>query len=230
MPCSSCGIDKVFSRGLCGGCYHRLRRNGSVKRKYVINSGKCSAEGCDRPSFAKNFCQTHYNKAQHPLRAVWKLLRSRNPGQFPATWDGFERFLDDVGARPTPKHQLRRIDATKPYSKTNVNWLSPVSKIDNMSKDERSTYSREWTLQRRFNITGAQFEQMLSKQSGVCAICDRAETHIHKSGKPKSLSVDHCHSGGHVRGLLCVNCNRALGYLEDSIPRLKRAIAYLEKK
>ena len=229
MPCTACGKDKVFARSLCGGCYHRLRRSGSVNRKYEINSGKCNIDGCHNLSFAKNFCQTHYTKSQHPLKTIWKLMRSRYPGQYPDAWEKFDRFLNDIGARPTPQHQFRRVDHGKPYSKSNVHWVTPVSKPDHMSKDDRSTYSREWTLQRRFNITGEQFQKMLAAQGGICAICGGIETHVLKSGKIKELSVDHCHATGTVRGLLCVKCNRALGYFDDSVERIKRAATYLER-
>jgi hypothetical protein len=40
--------------------------------------------------------------------------------------------------------------------------------------------------------------------------------------------VDHCHATGKVRGLLCHNCNRALGLMQDNIENIKRAADYLE--
>lgn len=43
------------------------------------------------------------------------------------------------------------------------------------------------------------------------------------------LVVDHCHDTGKIRGLLCHNCNRALGLLKDSVHTLESAIDYLEK-
>lgn len=230
MSCSYCGASEVIARGLCRACYHRLRRNGSVQRKYVINSGECSAPGCEKASFAKNLCQAHYNRAQHPIKGVWKLLRSRYPGQYPAAWEDFDGFLEDIGARPSPKHQLRRIDHSKPYSKANIRWVEPVSRPDYMSQADRSAYGREWTLQRRFKITGDQFKEMLAAQGGVCAICGNKETHKYKSGKLKELAVDHCHDSKKVRGLLCMNCNQALGRFQDNIENLRRAIRYLEAK
>lgn len=66
---------------------------------------------------------------------------------------------------------------------------------------------------------------MLEAQEGVCAICGKPET------KPnaKYLAVDHNHETGVIRGLLCNNCNRALGLLGDNVETLQNAINYLLK-
>lgn len=231
MSCSNCG-KKIFARGLCQACYYRLRRNGTVERKNVVNSGKCAVDGCENLAFAKNLCQTHYNRADHPLKATWKLLRSRHPGAYPEAWESFEVFLSDVGSRPSDKHQLRRLNSAKPFSKKNVEWLAPVGADFRRGKwtgDEISSYDRAWNLKRKYGISVDEYDQLLVEQNGVCAICRSKESHVYKSGKLKDLSVDHCHSTGKVRGLLCVKCNRALGYLDDSIERINRAITYLEK-
>lgn len=42
------------------------------------------------------------------------------------------------------------------------------------------------------------------------------------------LVVDHCHKTGRIRGLLCHNCNRALGLLQDDVGVLRKAIGYLK--
>ena len=70
---------------------------------------------------------------------------------------------------------------------------------------------------------------MLVAQGNVCAICGNRESHTYKSGKLKSLSVDHNHPTTKVRGLLCFNCNQGLGRFKDDIATLRRAIAYLER-
>jgi hypothetical protein len=230
MPCSNCGKERVAGQGLCSACYSRFRRNGSVARKNVINSGKCSVDGCVEKSFSKNLCSLHYQRHRGPVWSAWKAIRSKFKDEYPARWGSFEAFREDVGERPTRDHQLRRIDRTRPWSKTNAHWLPPViNKKDSMSPAERSVYHREWFLQRRFKITGDQFKEMLAAQGGGCAICGRPETHKGRKGKSKHLSVDHCHSSGKVRGLLCVSCNRGIGYFEDRIDRLRNAIFYLEK-
>ena len=62
---------------------------------------------------------------------------------------------------------------------------------------------------------------MLDKQGGVCAICKRTEP----SGK--KLAADHCHTTGKIRGLLCRNCNVALGLFQDDPVRILIALDYL---
>ncbi|MGW0783402.1 endonuclease VII domain-containing protein [Streptomyces sp. NPDC002913] len=64
----------------------------------------------------------------------------------------------------------------------------------------------------------AQRDAMISSQSGVCTICLAAP----------AVHVDHCHKTGRVRGVLCFNCNSAIGKLGDDPDSLRRAIAYLE--
>lgn len=65
------------------------------------------------------------------------------------------------------------------------------------------------------------------KQNNKCAVCDGEGFKMAEHHKSK-LVVDHCHKSGTVRGLLCHNCNRALGLFKDKIDVLKRAIKYLE--
>jgi hypothetical protein len=71
------------------------------------------------------------------------------------------------------------------------------------------------------------YDEMLQKQGGVCALCRRPESKLRKDGTPMNLSVDHCHKTGKIRGLLCYRCNVALGFLEDDVETLGRAIKYL---
>jgi hypothetical protein len=86
-------------------------------------------------------------------------------------------------------------------------------------------------LLKKFGITLEQFNEMLAKQNGVCAICEKPETLIHpKSGKIQDLCVDHDHETGKVRGLLCTCCNKAIGLLNDSKELVEKAAKYLERK
>lgn len=77
-------------------------------------------------------------------------------------------------------------------------------------------------------MTVADYEALLVRQAGACAICGRPETMTRK-GRVRRLAVDHDHETGVVRGLLCAKCNAMLGAVEDSPETLRRAIQYLER-
>ncbi len=77
---------------------------------------------------------------------------------------------------------------------------------------------------RKFNITIEQYNEMLEAQEHKCAICG-----TNKSNDTGTFPIDHCHITQKVRGLLCSNCNTALGLFKDSIVYLEQAIKYLRK-
>ncbi len=84
---------------------------------------------------------------------------------------------------------------------------------------ERRGPQRNARLQRDYGITHAQYVEMEIAQDGRCAICHkRPAGHLH---------IDHDHATGKVRGLLCGNCNTALGLLQDEPHLLDRAAEYL---
>jgi hypothetical protein len=83
---------------------------------------------------------------------------------------------------------------------------------------------RGWKLQHRYGITGAEYDALLAKQDGVCAICGNPP-------KPnKFLDIDHDHETLKVRGLLCNNCNQAIGRVKNSLTIARALVAYLEKE
>ncbi|MCK5601272.1 endonuclease VII domain-containing protein [Candidatus Pacearchaeota archaeon] len=84
---------------------------------------------------------------------------------------------------------------------------------------------RKADLYRKYGISSRQYEKLVEKQNGRCAICGK-----HQSELKTTLNVDHNHETGKVRGLLCVACNRLLGYAQDNQDILMKAIQYLEKK
>jgi hypothetical protein len=89
-------------------------------------------------------------------------------------------------------------------------------------------YWREYSLRKRFGLTTEEYNILLERQNGTCAICRAVEVDRSKFGKSKNLCVDHCHATGRIRGLLCRKCNGALGGMQDSPELLRRAIHYLE--
>ena len=80
--------------------------------------------------------------------------------------------------------------------------------------------------ERKFGINSETYAQMLQNQNGVCAICGNPETAT-RLGVVRALSVDHCHTTGRIRGLLCSDCNTGIGKLKDDTKILQSAIRYL---
>lgn len=83
---------------------------------------------------------------------------------------------------------------------------------------------RSRTIRRRYGISDERYAQLLEAQSGVCAVCSGSST---RRGKSISLSVDHNHSTGRIRGLLCSLCNTGIGLLDDDPTTLGKMLAYL---
>lgn len=82
-------------------------------------------------------------------------------------------------------------------------------------------------LKRKYKITLEEWYEMFERQNSLCAICKQEGFKLDPASK-NLLVVDHCHVTGKVRGLLCHNCNRALGLLKDNPENLKRALNYLK--
>ena len=78
-------------------------------------------------------------------------------------------------------------------------------------------------LRRWYGLTLEDYNQMFEEQNGCCKICNR-----HQTDFKKRLHVDHCHNTNKVRGLLCHNCNLALGRFMDNPETIKAALEYVK--
>jgi RNA polymerase-binding transcription factor DksA len=76
-------------------------------------------------------------------------------------------------------------------------------------------------IKKKFGLTEEAYNQMLAAQGGVCALCGDPP------GK-RRLAVDHCHTSGAIRALLCANCNHVLGNAKDNAELLRKAADYLD--
>ncbi len=81
---------------------------------------------------------------------------------------------------------------------------------------------RDQYLRATFGISLSDYNVLLKRQGGVCAICRAAPKTI--------LVVDHDHVTGGVRGLLCSTCNTGLGQFKDDPQRIRRAAEYLDER
>jgi hypothetical protein len=90
------------------------------------------------------------------------------------------------------------------------------------------TYMNEY-LKRNYKITLEEYNEILRFQNEVCRICKKPDTRNTKKRRYFPLVVDHNHKTGEVRGLLCSNCNTALGLFNEDENSMSNAISYLRE-
>jgi len=88
------------------------------------------------------------------------------------------------------------------------------------------TKARLTGLKVRYGLDAQAYAALLDGQGGMCAICKAAHVDAHR----QRLVVDHCHTTGKLRGLLCSRCNTGIGHMKDSPETCLAAAAYLKEK
>lgn len=108
------------------------------------------------------------------------------------------------------------------------------------AKEQKRIRSRKWKqdnklrraiyqLKLKYGITWEEFMQLIEEQNYCCSICGISlELPGNDLNSNDTAHVDHCHVTNKIRGLLCKNCNRALGFFKDDISLLQKAIVYLK--
>jgi len=82
---------------------------------------------------------------------------------------------------------------------------------------------------RNYGLDEKGLEELKKKQDYKCKICNSEGFLIGKNNHTEKLAVDHCHTTKKVRGLLCHNCNRALGLLKDNEEIIQKALDYIKE-
>jgi hypothetical protein len=132
------------------------------------------------------------------------------------------------------EYQKRRADQlayAREYNVRNREAIAARKKkyMQDMSEEDRAKHletKRANSIMKRYGVTPDNYKAMLEAQGGTCALCPRTP----EQERYNKLSIDHCHTTGKVRGLLCASCNHGLGKLGDSSEGLKRALDYIEGK
>ena len=158
-------------------------------------------------------------------------------------WHDLWAFVRDMGeSRPTKGHVLTRLDESLPFQAGNVYWREPrISRKSPDAKAAMRAYAKRWReanleksldadMRKRYGIGVVEYTALLESQGGVCAVCGKPETRVdHRTKKVSRLAVDHDHVTKAVRGLLCKNCNTAIGSFGDDPAMFRAALAYLER-
>ncbi len=85
-----------------------------------------------------------------------------------------------------------------------------------------------YSLQHNYGIDIVTYELMSKKQKGVCKLCKQSETRKHNNQTDR-LSVDHHHTTGKIRGLLCYRCNLLISQFENNLELLKQILEAVPK-
>lgn len=147
--------------------------------------------------------------------------RSRSSGRYPHCKICISEYKGRWLSRPGNKERVRV------YSRVHGRLPARVAQVANYQKEVMPnglTRRQLFKLRTKFGLSADAYFAMLSGQKHRCATCRKpfpSRSDVH---------VDHCHTTGRVRGLLCDFCNRALGLVMDNPATLKRMIAYLRRK
>lgn len=195
-----------------------------------IPYGYCHC-GCGRPTVivTRNIRRSDRRKGQPNLFLQGHHARLHNPGRrkvpddqgrYQCTKCGHFKPVLDFSSRATASNGVMSQCATCKGLQTK-NWSQ-------MNPDKKRENERRARFRQRYGISVEEYLALLDRQNGLCAICGRAERHVYKDGRSPALSVDHNHQTGACRGLLCKNCNNAIGLLDDNPELIRRALHYLQ--
>jgi hypothetical protein len=136
-------------------------------------------------------------------------------------------FTNDKYKKDGKRTQCRNCD--REYEKNNIENKRKYRKDNNKSRveymkkfrSENKEMVQNSRLKKIYGISYQDYSLMLESQKYVCAICEK----VCQTGR--SLAVDHCHTTGKIRGLLCSKCNVSIGLLNDDYKLLEKAYKYL---
>lgn len=187
----------------------------------------CVTETCDRPAIARGLCTKHYQRVRKdelraagrfpskPKRSPEELVQHRAECRERRLADP-ERYRE-IGRRSYHKHReanLARAAAYREVRRDEINERKRA-RYAQLSLDEKW---ERW-LKKTWGLTKDDYAGMLARQGGVCAICRQPER-PGSDGRLVRLSVDHCHTTGAIRGLLCRTYNTAVGLYENAVLKL----------
>ena len=140
---------------------------------------------------------------------------------------------NEASKRYKLRHPDKRKETITKYRAKNKDKINESAKrYRQVTKEKRKEYQENYKkknpraavghhLRKRYGLSLEDYDNLVITQNNRCAICKEEEK------EDVRLSVDHCHVTNKVRGLLCKNCNKALGLFRDNADNLVRAIEYL---
>lgn len=177
-------------------------------------------------SAASKMYGIEYNCVKRRLQRGWSIeeafgLVKRGPTQASRLKEKEWRRIEETGQRVCKRCKNEKPISAFPKHNTCVGGVSPVCRAC-------KTHAVRKT---RYGVSEEEYARLLESQGGKCAICRSPDPETRKGVHPDmahQFCVDHDHSTGAVRGLLCMSCNVGLGKFKDEEKRLEAAIQYLK--
>jgi hypothetical protein len=154
----------------------------------------------------REYCRRYRERNRERYNQLQREWRLRNP----------EKHYANV-LRYIANNREKNREMQRAYRQKNLEKVRARDRARDRRKQQR-----EYQLRTRYGMSVKAYDELVAAAKGLCAICGR---------KPKQpLYVDHCHEAGHVRGLLCVKCNMAIGHLDNSPQRALKVYEYLVRE
>lgn len=142
------------------------------------------------------------------------------------------RRCSNCGERKTLENFRKRVDKRSSWTGLDSTCKQcNLAKLKKWNSENPEKNSRRVTLKlwkEKHGKSLEDYEKIFLSQEGKCAICGKSEEIEKKKGK-RSLSLDHCHATGELRGFLCGACNLGIGMFSDDPELLKAAARYLRR-
>lgn len=204
--------NKHKARGYCAAHWKQWRAGKNLTPIQKTHRGtKCSYDGCDNKTSRREWCQKHYDR--------WLRTGSPEPHVFVQKYcktDGCDSKAKARGWCTKHWHQ----------AKMSGEIIVSICKADgcNIPTSSLGLCAQHYIAFKHHGLEPHEFDRMFNEQNGVCAICGK------ECASGKRLAIDHNHTTGRVRGLLCSNCNTSLGGFMDSEELLMSAVSYLRAR
>lgn len=154
-------------------------------------------------------------------KEVWGRYYNKNKSKVLERLAEWHRKNPEKRAKYLKKYYEKHKDQVLEYQRRYRKEKKDIIKKQN---DKRKDYKKWRQIKKEYNLNKEDYLELLSKQQGRCLICN-VELFLDKKHQ---INVDHDHKTGKIRGLLCNDCNRGLGWFHDDITILYNAIKYLE--
>lgn len=206
--------DTALNQKLCGGCSTVKDRSEFYARAGAYDGLQSQCKKC------LNAHNINRNKARRELaesggiiapltKACSRCKQTKDADQFnssPRARGGLEYYCKTCQGKATAVcHRKRYADPGK--------------------RAQRNNKQRINSIKSNYGLCEREYDALIEKSGGVCDICGKPE----QAPDGRRLAIDHDHSTGLVRGILCSKCNRGLGMFQDSPSNLRAAAEYLER-